>query len=278
MMKNFNGKTTVAVLAGLIFGAGQLHATLILGSRVLVSENNQNFNLSVFDGAAGYDNTGTLTTNPPLLTGIFGDGTVLDYNFVGNNGTGSALTTYASGTAGRIPTPVSPAANVDGSGEDWSNVWTVTDPVGFTTTKDHAPTGVAGAARTFARSAEVDGSIDISGLASGTLYFPHGTFINQWSLTLTMSGPGQVDQTAFDSQISNGPGTNFGWITDFTFDDAAAFDTITYNYHNNDTDWSRARFMGVILDGTAAIPEPSTLGLGLFGVALLTACRRLRRA
>ena len=26
--------------------------------------------------------------------------------------------------------------------------------------------------------------------------------------------------------------TNFGWITDFSFSDAAAYDTITYNYTN----------------------------------------------
>ena len=51
-------------------------------------------------------------------------------------------------------------------------MWTSTDPVGFTTTKNHNPTGNAGAANTFARSAEVDGTIDISGLVSGTVYFP----------------------------------------------------------------------------------------------------------
>ena len=62
-----------------------------------------------------------------------------------------------------------------------------------------AVVGVAGAANTFARAAEVDGTIDISGLASGQIYIPHGTFINQWTLTLTMSGPGQPDIVAIDS-------------------------------------------------------------------------------
>ncbi|MEN8785583.1 MAG: hypothetical protein ABF379_14560 [Akkermansiaceae bacterium] len=41
------------------------------------------------------------------------DGIVTSYNFVENNETGSALTTYASG-GGRIPTPVAPAASVHG--------------------------------------------------------------------------------------------------------------------------------------------------------------------
>ena len=221
--------------------------------RVLVSENNQNFNISVFEGAAGYDNTGTLTTNPPLVTGLFGEGTVLDYNFVGNEGTGSPLTTYASGEPGLIPTPTAPSENVHGNGEEWSNVWTVTDPEDFTTLKDHNPTNTAGAANTFARCAEVTGTVDITGIRKGTLYIPHGTYINQWTLTLTMSGTGQPDIVATDSQEANGVGTNFGWITSFAFVNKTGYDTITYNYTNADRDGSRARFMGVILvaDGGA---------------------------
>ncbi len=260
--------------------AGDESPSLTLGSRVLVSENNQNFNISVFDGKAGYDNTGT---TEPLVTGTFGDGTVEDYNFVGNAGTGSALTTYASGGAGLTPTPTSPAANVHGNGEDWADVWTVTDPVGFTTTKDHNPTGVAGAANTFARSADAVGSIDISELESGTVYIPHGTYIDQWDLTLTMTGDGQPDLTATDAQTSNGPGTNFGWITDFEFSNPGLlYDTITYDYFNADRDGSRARFMGVILDGTgaSAVPEPGTFvlaALGLCCAGLSMWVRRRRR-
>ena len=203
---------------------------------------------------------------------------MLDYNFVGNANNGSTpLTTYASGGAGRIPTPTSPLANTHGSGEDWANVWTTNDPgpnVAFNgSAKNHNPTGVAGAANTFARSAEVNGTIDISGLESGQLYIPHGTYINQWSLTLTMTGAGQTDLVASDAQTSNGPGRNYGWITDFSFDNAGGlYDTIGYRYYNADRDGSRARFMGVILDGEVAggvIPEPMTMlavGLGISGL------------
>ncbi len=240
----------VAFLATLL--ALPVHAAdLTLGSRVLVSENNQNFNISVFPGAASYDNTGTTQTNPPLVTNTFGDGTVIDYNFIGNAGTGSALTTYASGEAGLIPTPTAPAANVHGNGEDWADVWTSSDPVGFTTTRDHNPTGVAGAANTFARCAELNGTIDLTTLTDGSLYFMHGTYVNRWTLTVTMSGPGQPDIVATDTQAGNGPGTNYGWVTDFTFSDATAYTTISYNYTHGDRDGSRARFMGVVLDGNA---------------------------
>lgn len=227
-------------------------ASLTEGPTTLVSTNNANFDLSVFPGAAGYNDRGVGGSEPgtPSFTNTFGDGTVVDYNFIGNSGTGSALVTYASGGAGLIPTPTSPTANVHGNGEDWANVWTTTDPAGFTSTKDHNPTGVAGAANTFARCANVNGSINISGLTSGTIYFPHGTFINQWEISLTMTGPGQPTLNATASQ-PNGTSPNKGWITEFTFSDAAAYDTITYNYTNGDTDGSRARFMGVILDGTS---------------------------
>lgn len=235
-------------------------ATLSEGATVLVSTNNANFDISVFPGAAAYNDRGVGGNEPgtPSFTNQIGDGTVLDYNFVGNQGIGSALVTYASGGEGLIPTPTSPPSNVHGNGEDWANVWTTTNPAGFTTLKNHNPTSIAGAANTFARSANVTGTVDISGLTSGQLFFPHGTFVNSWELTVTMSGPGQPNLSA-NAADGNGPSTNRGWITDFIFTDAADYDTITYTYTNGDTDGSRARFMGVILIGSAVATAPPTV-------------------
>lgn len=253
-------------------------ASLSLGARTQVSSNNANFDLSVFAGQAAYNDRGVGGAEPgaPTFRTTLGDGTLDSWNLVGNAGTGSPLTTYASGGS-RIGTPISPAANVHGNGEEWANVWTTTDPgagMVFAGTRDHNPTGVAGAANTFARAAEVDGTIDISGLASGQIYIPHGTFINQWTLTLTMTGLGQTDIVALDTQAINGPGTNLGWITDFTFTNEGQYDTIAYNYTNADRDGSRARFQGVLLDGVA-IPEPSTsLLFGLAGLGLFLRRRR----
>ena len=225
--------------------------------RVLVSENNANFDISVFPGSASYNDRGIDGVEPgtPTFLNLLGEGTVLDYNFIGNDGTGSALTTYADGGLGLLPTPTAPSENVHGTGEDWANVWTTSDPdidgIEFLNPKDHNPTNTVGAANTFARCAEVTGTVDISDLDAGILYFPHGTFINQWTLTLTMSGPGKADLVALDTQEVNGASRNFGWITSFAFANKTGYDTITYNYTNADRDGSRARFMGVILAAEA---------------------------
>jgi len=247
---------------------------LTLGDRTLVSVNNANFNISVFDGKAFYDNAGT--SDPPINVTL-GDGTVMDYNLIVSRSGQTDPLSYADGGAGRTPDPYDPNPGSGGwsnnNGQNWANVWTVSDP--DTDPKDF----ISGAINTtHAGHAEIEGTVDISNMTSGTLYFPHGTYINQWSLTLTMTGSGQPDLTAVDSQ-GNGPGTNFGWITDFSFTNPdLTYDTITYNYVHGDADGSRARFMGVILDGNV-VPEPVTmLALGLSVASLGRYVRKRRRA
>ncbi|MFT5853324.1 MAG: hypothetical protein ACI8XO_000565 [Verrucomicrobiales bacterium] len=252
-------RTLLAIAAFSLMAFPASAADLTHESRTEVSQNNANFRLSVFPGAASYDDSGLGAYSPPTGTvTTLGDGTVLDYIFVGNSGTGSPLASYSDGGAGRIPTPTSPAANVHGNGEEWADVWTTTNPAGFSSTKNHNPTGVAGAANTFARSAQVDGTIDISGLGSGQIYIPIGSFNNAWSLTLTMSGAGQSNIVAVDSQGSIG-NQNRGYISSFDFTNEGQYDQISYNFSHGDTDGSRARFMGVILDGTVAATTPPTV-------------------
>ena len=236
-------------------------------SRTEVSSNNANFDISVFPGNAKYNDRGIGGSEPgaPTFQNTLGDGTVLSYNFVGNSGSGSELTTYASNGT-RTPTPVRSGATVSthGNGEDWANVWTTSDPgpnINFSgSTKNHNPTGVAGAANTFARVVAADGTVDIAGLSSGQIYFPIGSFNNGFSLTLTMTGAGEPDIVASDI-LANGVigNINRAWITEFSFTNEGQYDTISYEWRHNDLDaspGSRARFMGVILDGTSAPTGP----------------------
>ena len=282
MKKHLFAISAIVALSAL----GASAATLSFSSQTEVSRNNANFDISVTPGTASYNDRGVGGVEPgaPTFRSTIGDGTVLSYNFVGNAGSDTDLVTYAS-TGTRTPTPVrvGPTVSTHGNGEDWANVWTTSTPgagIDFSggDPKDHNPTGVAGAANTFARVVAADGTIDISGLATGQIYFPVGSFNNGWTLDLTMTGAGQPDLMAGDA-IANGVlgNNNVGWIEEFTFTNEGQYDTITYQWRHNDLDGSpgsRARFMGVILDGRA-IPEPST-GI-LFGLAGLGLILRRRR-
>ena len=125
------------------------------------------FYISVFPGKASYSG------KDGAATGVLGDGTVLDYRFFNNSGSTFNGAGYADGGAGRISeataTNTSSMVTSHGGALDWADVWTTNDPdVGFSTPPDFT-------IDTIARSQGVSGTIDISGLGSGTLYFIYGT-------------------------------------------------------------------------------------------------------
>ena len=234
---------TMATAALLCAGAVQA-ATLTTGATVKVSDNHSVFDVSVFPGKAGYD-TGT-------QSGAFGDGTVVDYRFFNNSGTTFNGTGYANGGAGVVSTATAThSSGTNGGALHWADVWTTNDPgsqaANFTTA-------------TIARSQGVTGTIDISGLDEGSLYFIYGSYHNPNTVALTMTGSGQTPVT--ESHTIDPPNTsNMAWVTDFGFEDAAAYDTITYTYTNTDTDASRARFMGVVVDDAPPAPPPPPPGV-----------------
>jgi len=244
--------------------------SLATGDTVQVSNNHSAFDISVFPGKAAYDGYAG--------SGVFGDGTVLDYRFFDSPNDNINSAGYANGGAGLISEATSSPANTSGAGESWANLWTTNDP-GTNFSGGDAP-NFPDNVNTFARCADVTGTVDISGLVSGQLYFIQGSYVNNWTLQLTMTGDGVPDVIETHT-VNPGGSPNKAWITDFTFDNAIFYDTISWRYTNTDSDGSRARFMGVILDGTAPsqIPEPMTiLAVGLSITGLGGYIRRRRRA
>lgn len=109
------------------------------------------------------------------------------------------------------------------------------------------------------------GSIDVSGLLSGTITFYHGSFRQTNTVTVASSLDGSVNAgTTF------GPPDNFEAVSSsFDFTDGASLGSINFDFTNDDNDsspGSRARFFGVTVQGI--VPEPSSFALlCLIGIA-----------
>lgn len=267
-MKRTNLIQTLCTGTGLALLAGSASAaTLTEGPHALVAQSKvtvSDINISLFPGTAGYSG---------LVSGTFGDGTVLDYRLVNNNSGSLNGTGYAVGSAGRVGVMTALDSNVNTASINKLNVWESTNPNGFIdpSTRD------LGAVNTLAPASLVNGSVDISGLETGVLYFIHGSFVDVATVSVTMTGSGQPDLNESHTidppnPSSEGDLRNQIWISSFVFDNAGGdYDTIDFTYTNADSDGSRARFGGVILDD--AVPEPGSLALLAMG-GLLVARRR----
>ena len=141
------------------------------------------------------------------------------------------------------------------------------------------------------------GTIDISGFSSGTVYLLYGQFRNESLVTGSISGPDATTVTQDGTLTARGDTGVF--LTEFNFTNDGTFDTFSYNYFNSDAlgagntlsiqgqpvadsgelenigDSSRARFVGVFLDGVAVVPEPNS-ALLLLSASSIFAIRRRR--
>ena len=221
-----------------------------------------------------------------------GDGTLEDYLFVSGASAGGDLSNAAG--AGSFDLLVGPGGLVNAPlTVDFANGAIGTD-ASFGETFNAISGGVPTPPGTLVGGAIANdsptdtlGTIDISGFSSGTVYLIYGQFVNESLVTGSISGPGATTVTQDGTLTARGDTGVF--LTEFNFTNDGTFDTFSYNYFNSDAlgagntlsiqgqpvadsgefenigDSSRARFVGVLIDGVA-VPEPSSAML------LLSAC------
>jgi hypothetical protein len=226
-------------------------------------------NISVFDGKAAYDGNGG--------EGVMGGGTATDYRLFRDSGDliTDPIETFAS-KGSRIG-DITKTGTYSFNRRDYLDFWTTTDPGTLTagipafSSAANYDFSLDGEHTAIGFGSNVSGSINISGLASGSLYLFIGTFNDGYTVTLTMSGAGQTDVT--DNVVLNGGIPNQStidgyWVSEFNFADNAAGDYTSISY---DISGINGHFAGVVL----AVPEPSTTALlGSFGVLMLLRRRR----
>lgn len=241
------------------------NATFADGDTTAVS-NGHNFNISFnsnyagFSGIADHDNNNM--TAGVAVNGTF-SGEIAAYRFYNGDPANTISDTVASGgiIGGLTTTDTSFGSN------NSMNLWTSTDPNGsaFSSTPDYTnPT-------TINALSDLAGTVDISNLSAGTIYFIYGGYRTSNDLSVTMSGSGtELDQTLAYTEIGPGDFANNyeTYISSIDFTNEDGFTTISF-----DLDWTRSgqdngRFNGIVV--TTPIPEPSSLMLlGLSGLALL---------
>ncbi|WP_018969346.1 PEP-CTERM sorting domain-containing protein [Rubritalea marina] len=116
----------------------------------------------------------------------------------------------------------------------------------------------------------VTGEVDVSSFTSGSVYFFFGTFQDAARVTATLSGSGGPDIVIAGDDLTT---TGYA-MTQFDFDTSGGYDTLSFEYLNDDNDatpGSRARFSGLVI---TAVPEPTSASLLSIGMTTLLIRRR----
>jgi hypothetical protein len=199
----------------------------------------------VTSGSEGYS-TGTDGFGTGGLDGSF-NGAIQDYAFH-TTGTGS-LVESLGGAADLITTTNAGGQSSDSPGID---IW--------------AGSSTAGAAdqTTWSRPGTPVGSVDISGLTSGSLYMFFGTRVgagDTYDITFSLSDsnetltPLNLSEVGINTTSQGGTANNTWFVYRADFADAAGYDTLTFSYDMTSSNTqARHRWSGVVL---TAGGEPS---------------------
>lgn len=261
-------KSSLSAITILVATATSHSATLLQGEFQAIGDTNTsplstNPGISVTSGQEGYS-TGRDGLGTGGLDGSFNN-SILDYAFY-TSGTGSVVESFG-GAASLIGTLSSSGTSTDVGG---MSLW--------------AGSNTAGAVdqSTWARPGVVSGTVDISGLDSGSLYMFFGTRVGSgdpYDISFSITGTGPVVPVLEELNVNNtslggtGIQNNTWFVYRADFADAADYDTLTYTYAGDNTSAARSRFAGTVLTGV--VPEPSSTALlGLGGLAFLLRRRR----
>jgi len=232
-------------------------------------------------GVGSYAATVVGTNNPaPRFVRNFTED-VVSYAFVG--GTNNDITGLAA--SGGDPSLISHAtsdAAFDGFGQGQARIWTTTDPGADLatggadpfTSPSVAPDTGGGGHRSLGGAVV---TLDISALATGSVNVFYGAFNSTPTVSAVMrdTDGGQPDITITDAHL-NGDQANRTeyYFAEIGFVNDLGYDEIEYTWLANGTDFTgNGRGLGTVLTGTA-VPEPSSLVLGLCSLGLLLRRRR----
>lgn len=203
-------------------------------------------NISVHAGSAGYAGH---NASGGATSGTFGDGTVEAYNFftagAGGNGFNNGNETIVSYAQGGSPITGSTTDTTLNIGSA-TKLWTSTNPAGFTTTANFAANTNATEVGNFS------GTIDISGYASGHIYFIYGHYrggVADNFLNLTMKDSHAVapDIQLLGAGSGDTPNNWEHYLLDIAFVNASGYETIEYSFNFA----GNGRVGGIVLDGVA---------------------------